>query len=146
MINGFTLLRKGLNFLGRLISVAPSENLCAKAATLVCAALAVNTSVEAQSTTFNYTGAVQTYTATSTGTLLIDMAGAKGGDQLPYALNAAGNGGRVVCSLAVTSGQVLNIYVGGMGQSSTSWVNNAGGFNGGGNGVRYGAHTYAPEW
>jgi len=140
-----TLLQMGRNAIGRLLSAPPSGSLLRKAATLLCAALAVNTAAEAQSTTFNYTGSSQTYTATSTGTLLIDMAGAKGGDHLPAGnISVGGNGGRVVCSLAVTAGQVLNIYVGGMGQSSTSWVNNAGGYNGGGNGVRYSSGSWSP--
>ncbi|MBE2289990.1 MAG: Ig-like domain-containing protein, partial [Chitinophagaceae bacterium] len=134
-----TLLQMGRNAIGRLLSAPPSGSLLRKAATLLCAALAVNTAAEAQSTTFNYTGSSQTYTATSTGTLVIDMAGAKGGAKFstgsyaPYTSDG-GNGGRVVCSLAVTAGQVLNIYVGGVGQSPTSFLTSAaGGYNGGGN-------------
>jgi trimeric autotransporter adhesin len=130
----------GRNAIGRLFKAPPSGGLLRKAATLLCAALAVNTATEAQSTTFNYTGSSQTYTATSTGTLVIDMAGAKGGNKYSSGpsygplTQVGGAGGRVVCSLAVTAGQVLNIYVGGQGQTPTSYISSAsGGFNGGGN-------------
>jgi trimeric autotransporter adhesin len=92
----------------------------------------------AQTTTFSYTGGMQTYSVTATGTLGIDMAGAKGGNMFGYATpNLGGNGGRVVCSLAVTAGQVLNIYVGGAGVTASSFANAAGGFNGGGLGTVY---------
>ncbi|MBL7690878.1 MAG: hypothetical protein JNM41_04735, partial [Flavipsychrobacter sp.] len=133
-----TLLQMGRNAITRLLSAPPSGGLLRKAATLLCAALAVNTAADAQSTTFNYTGSSQTYTATSTGTLVIDMAGAKGGNKFGSGTTQiGGNGGRVVCSLAVTSGQVLNIYVGGQGQTQTVIANSAGGYNGGGVGTTY---------
>jgi len=138
------------NAFSKLLTASPLEKLCIKAVTLVCAVVTVNTAIFAQSTTFNYTGAVQTYTATSTGTLHIDMAGAKGGNYASVSVSegehsassnpqAGGKGGRVVCSLAVTAGQVLNIYVGGAGQTQTAWANAAGGFNGGGVGTTDGS-------
>ena len=134
MISNTTLLQIGMNAIGRWFATPPSGSLLRKAATLLCAALAVNTAAEAQSTTFNFTGSSQTYTATSTGTLLLDMAGARGGGFLSVG-GTYGNGGRVVCTLAVTSGQVLNIYVGGVGETAVSQVSfTTGGFNGGGNG------------
>ncbi|MBE2290271.1 MAG: hypothetical protein IAE95_11995, partial [Chitinophagaceae bacterium] len=145
MTSKFPLLQMGKNSIERLFSAPPSGSLLRKAATLLCAALAVNTAADAQSTTFNYTGAVQTYTATGTGTLVIDMAGAKGGNNYGYGTSSnGGNGGRVVCSLAVTSGQVLNIYVGGMGQTASSDISVvAGGFNGGGSGSNWSSCCYA---
>lgn len=69
-------------------------------------------SVQAQLSTYNYTGGVQTYTVPSGVTsVFVDMQGATGGN----AYNGYGNGGgggRVVCNLAVTPGQVLNIFCG----------------------------------
>ncbi|MBX2906827.1 MAG: Ig-like domain-containing protein [Taibaiella sp.] len=87
--------------------------MCLLASLFVC----VGTGANAQSTTFSYTGSVQTYTVASTGTLAIDMTGGQGGDggQLPSIIFAGGLGGRVQCSLSVTAGQVLYINVGGKG-------------------------------
>jgi hypothetical protein len=81
----------------------------------------------AQSTqTFNYTGSVQTFTVPACVTsLTVDVSGAKGGA-------SGGNGGRVQGAMSVTPGEVLNIYVGGMGGAHVS--NSAGGYNGGGTG------------
>ena len=66
--------------------------------------------------TFNYTGAVQTYTIPNGCTkLIVDCVGAAGGDidWSEYGLYYyGGKGGRVQCNLAVTPGQVLYIYVG----------------------------------
>ena len=49
-----------------------------------------------------------------------------------YANHIPGIGGRVVGTLAVTPGQVINIYVGGKGANGASGAGGAGGFNGGG--------------
>ncbi|NCV80139.1 MAG: hypothetical protein EBW25_05080, partial [Actinobacteria bacterium] len=49
-------------------------------------------------------------------------AGAKGGGSV------GGNGARITATIAVTPGQTLNVYVGGMGTCG----NNSGGWNGGG--------------
>ena len=95
-------------------------------------------------TTYNYTGSVQTYTVPSGVTsLAVDMAGGKGGDYIGY--GSGGYGGRVVCTLAVTPGQVLNIYVGQSGQYSfggggipTGGDNSGGGANGGAGSYSYG--------
>ncbi|MEQ9188569.1 MAG: GEVED domain-containing protein [Cryomorphaceae bacterium] len=81
-----------------------------------------------QTVTFNYTGAAQTFTVpTGVTSLIVDMAGAQGGPS-NYS-GVGGLGGRVQCTLSVTGGQVLNLYVGGAGASP------AGGFNGGGTGT-----------
>jgi len=83
-------------------------------------------SVHSQSTTFNFTGSVQTWTVPA-GVTSVDLtvAGAKGGG------SNGGNGAIITKNcFTVTPGQTLNIYCGGMGTSG----NNSGGFNGGGTG------------
>ena len=76
------------------------------------------------SATYNYTGAVQTYTVpTGVKSFSVDIQGAAGQTGTAY----GGHGGRVQGALSVTSGQVLNLYVGGIS-----------GFNGGGAGSVYG--------
>ncbi len=84
-----------------------------------------------QSTTFSYTGSVQTYTVPCGVTSLsVDVRGARGG----YGYNSysrGGYGGRVACSLAVTPGQVIYIYVGSSGNTGTSSTYATGGYNGG---------------
>ena len=78
------------------------------------------------SRTFSYTGSMATYTVPIGVTVLtIDAAGAQGGTG---ATGVGGLGGRVQTSLAVTPGQVLNIFVGGAGGS----MSNTPGYNGGG--------------
>ncbi len=80
---------------------------------------------------FNYTGAVQTWTIPSGVTKVrITVAGAAGSDGSTNDIITpviAGKGGIMTADFSVTSGQVLNLYVGGLGVNSTS-----GGFNGGG--------------
>jgi hypothetical protein len=78
-----------------------------------------------QSVTFNYTGAMQTWTVPPCVTSInVIVAGAKGGG------GVGGNGAKITATLSVTPGQVLNIFVGGMG----SCGNNSGGWNGGATG------------
>ena len=73
------------------------------------------------SQTFNYTGAVQTYTVPPCVTsITVVAAGAKGGGF------AGGAGAKVTSTMTVTPGQVLEIRVGGTGGSPSA------GFNGGG--------------
>ena len=89
------------------------------------------------SATFTYTGAVQNWTV-PTGVTQIDIAvwGAEGGGSALSGNGSSGQGGKGGYSsgtLNVTPGEVLSIYVGGHGASSTSGVA-AGGFNGGGSG------------
>lgn len=87
-------------------------------------------------TTFNYTGAKQTYTVPSGVTSIeVEVIGAQGGNAIGSAVGwgdgdvdiKGGLGGRVICTLPVTPGESLEIYVGGQGGLSS------GGFNGGGN-------------
>ena len=78
-------------------------------------------------TTFSYTGSVQSFTVPPcVTTLTVNARGAEGGG-----LNGlGGNGAVITATMAVTPGQVLQIYVGGMGSTG----NNSGGWNGGGTG------------
>ncbi len=98
--------------------------------------LIVHQKVSAQTTTFSYTGAAQTYIVPAGCTsVLIDLAGASGGNSDS---STGGKGGRIQCTLAVTAGEVLKIYVGGAGANHSTGVN-AGGYNGGGSGDVHGA-------
>ncbi len=87
------------------------------------------------STVFNYTGAQQTFTVPAGITSVTLKAwGASGGDgQITGNIGVGGKGGLATGNLAVTPGQVLNIYVGGRGTPSTANTICCGGFNGGGN-------------
>jgi len=79
-----------------------------------------------QTVTFNFTGSVQTWTVPAGVTSVnLTVAGAKGGG------SNGGNGAVITKNcFSVTPGQVLNIYVGGMGTQGA----NSGGWNGGGTG------------
>ena len=77
--------------------------------------------------TFNYTGAVQTFTAPATGNYTITLTGARGGNGLN---TQGGFGGQATGSLALTAGQTINIYIGGQGGNSGGVP----GWNGGGQG------------
>lgn len=60
---------------------------------------------------FNYTGAIQTWTVpTGVTSIFIEAFGAQGGNA---GSNTGGKGGKVACSLPVTPGQVIYITVGG---------------------------------
>ena len=101
---------------------------------LLAGMLAASSGAFAQTTVnYNYTGSVQTFTVPPcVTTITVDLRGGAGGNK-----NTAvgGNGGRVQCTMTVTPGEVLNIYVGGAGVNgdNVSGVI-AGGFNGGGTG------------
>jgi Glycine rich protein/PKD-like domain/Secretion system C-terminal sorting domain len=91
-------------------------------------ALCASSLVEAQSVTFNYTGGVQTFTVPACVTSIsVNVLGAKAGNNGTY---AGGNGGRVQGNIPVTPGEVLNIYVGQLGVSTSQ--NNPAVYNGGG--------------
>ncbi|MFZ4544823.1 MAG: glycine rich domain-containing protein [Saprospiraceae bacterium] len=94
----------------------------------------------AQTTTFNYTGAFQTYTVPpGIASVRIESWGAAGGDASSQAgIARGGKGGYAADDLAVTPGQTLYIYVGGKGRSGSLLsfpIDLAGGFNGGGIGA-----------
>jgi|GEM_PF-614037 len=87
--------------------------------------------------TFNYTGGNQTWTVPSgVFALSFDVRGAQGGTN---SWNDGGLGGKVVGLLAVTPGQVLNIYVGGQPGSGgcCTGITAPGGWNGGGTGYAW---------
>jgi len=99
--------------------------------------------------TFNYTGAVQTWTVpTGVTSITVKAWGAQGGDAGWYSHAAStglgGKGGYATGLRAVNGGDVFNIYVGGQGTSSVGQrvssrgLSFAGGWNGGGTGNQYG--------
>jgi trimeric autotransporter adhesin len=99
--------------------------------------------VVAQSTTFNFTGSMQTYTVpTGCTSILVDVAGAQGGNYTSP-VQTGGKGGRAQGTVAVTPGEIIYIYVGQQPPSgscgSTAVV---GGSNSGG-GAQGGAGTVA---
>ena len=76
----------------------------------------------AQPVTFAYTGSTQSYTVPAGVTsLTVDASGA-GGGIYPGGVGQAGAGGRMLATIAVTPGQVLNIVVGGGGIVDVSCV------------------------
>ncbi len=111
------------------------NNYLLKAALVVMVLSVQGFNVAAQSVTFNYTGAVQTWTIPPcVNSITVDVQGARGGHSN---ISRGGYGGRVECKLAVTPGSVLNIYVGGQGDTAVSvspTMGGLGGYNGGGNG------------
>jgi hypothetical protein len=107
--------------------------------TMLLGTLFVTKSVNAQVTTqtLSYTGSSQTFTAPGCLQATITCYGAKGlsGASTPSGA-IGGNGGLGAMTqgvVSLTSGQVLNIFVGGMGTGTV------GGFNGGGNGAQGGS-------
>jgi len=103
-----------------------------KAAALALSLMGANELAAQITTTFDYTGDVQTYTVPPGITSIqIDCYGGQGqattvDDYAPF--STGGLGGYSVGELSVTPGEVLNIYVGGQG------ADGAGGYNGGGTG------------
>ena len=92
-------------------------------------------SLNAQTTTFSYTGAVQTFTVPPCVTTInVDVMGASGAANGP---TSGGLGGRVQATVPVTPGEVLNIYVGQAGINSLNLP--AGSYNGGGGVYSYSA-------
>lgn len=82
-------------------------------------------SLSAQTTTFSYTGSVQTYVVPAcVNAVTIDAQGAQGGGP------SGGLGGRAIATVPVTPGSTLYVYVGG--QPTTRPGPGSGGFNGGG--------------
>lgn len=91
--------------------------------------LALSGASFAQTQTFTFTGAVQTFTVPPcVSQVTITAHGAKGsnGNASTSPAGIGGNGAIVTGTYAVSGGDVLNIYVGGQGTLTT------GGFNGGG--------------
>ena len=91
--------------------------------------------VNCQTTTYNYTGAVQTFVVPAfVFQLQIDAAGAEGGRSIGTTAGPhdPGLGGRVQTILSVTPGDIINIYVGQKGLDGIPGGGVAGGWNGGG--------------
>ncbi|MBK9190431.1 MAG: T9SS type A sorting domain-containing protein [Crocinitomicaceae bacterium] len=91
----------------------------------------------AQTTVFNYTGAMQTYVVPAGVTeISVDVIAAGGGLSMGSGggTQNPGNGGRIQADLTVVPGTTLNIYVGGAGTNGVPPTPGVGGFNGGGNG------------
>ena len=106
---------------------------------------------KSQTTTFNYTGGVQTYTVPACATAItVDVRGAEGGTVTNLTIApktaAGGLGGRAQASIPVAGGTILDIYVGGVGQSdglTLSCQVSAGGYNGGAPGYGgYNSYNY----
>ena len=94
----------------------------------------------AQPVTFAYTGSVQSYTVPAGVTsLTVDASGA-GGGIYPGGVGTAGAGGRMLATIPVTPGQVLNIVVGGAGGNSQ--YNRSGSGGGGFSGVLDAANNH----
>ncbi len=71
-----------------------------------------------QTTVFNYTGALQTYTVPAGVTLIrIDAQGAQGGSITIACAATGGLGARMVGDVTVTPGEVITVLVGGQGQT-----------------------------
>lgn len=86
------------------------------------------TNVGAQVTTYGYTGAMQTYTVpVGVTSVQVEVCGAQGQAITleQYDESTGGNGGYAIGTLAVTPGEVLNVYVGGTGTEAVA------GWNGG---------------
>ena len=97
----------------------------------------VNLSLNAQTTTFDYTIAEQTYTVPPcVDSIIVDVRGGAGGSSETTS-DMGGNGARVQVSIPVTPGEELYIYVGQGAVSSLGGANGGGiggssGFGGGG--------------
>ncbi len=101
---------------------------------LLLGAVGLSSGLFAQTTTFSYTGSLQTYTVPAGVTsITVDVLGAKGGNG-PTA--SGGLGGRVQGIVPVTPGEILNIYVGQAGMNS---LNAPTTYNGGGSAISYAA-------
>ncbi len=82
-----------------------------------------------QSETFNFTGGMQTFTVSVTGYYNIELYGASGGNSNTAA--GYGRGGKVAGTIYLKAGDVLYIFVGGVGKEGVG--SDSGGYNGGGN-------------
>lgn len=89
--------------------------------------------------TYNYTGAVQSFTVPScVSTVSVDARGAAGGNGYTF-ISSGGLGGRVTAVISVTPGQVLQIFVGGAGGNAGIGTGGTAGYNGGGAGKAWGS-------
>lgn len=77
---------------------------------------------------FDYTGALQQYTVTDTGTYQITVDGAQGGSSSANNGYAGGLGAEVIGTVFLTQGTVLDIVVGGQGLSADAGGGGGGSF------------------
>ena len=82
--------------------------------------------------TFDYTGAVQTFTVPAGVTSISVNAYGGAGGNARY--TTGGRGGQIQATINVTPGEVLNLYVGGQGANNSGSGTRPGGWNGGGSG------------
>lgn len=120
------------------VSLSAIPGICA-GTTSATQAFSGQANVVSGNVSFSFTGSVQTWTVPAGVTnIMVDAYGASGGTNsslyIPPYDDREGYGARVQTSLAVTPGQVLNIYVGGKGQDGMTAAGGSGGYNGGGNG------------
>ncbi len=104
---------------------------------LLIAISSIFNSAISQTAMFRYTGGVQTFTVPEGVTNIhVEMAGASGGKSYrkTFSYGNPGLGGKLETLLKVTPGQLLDIYVGGIGYNATTASAGRGGFNGGANG------------
>ena len=88
---------------------------------------------------YSYTGTVQSFTVPyGVTTITVQAYGAQGGN----GYYSGGYGGYVMASLNVQPGQVLYVYVGGVGSRGYYNAHPSGGYNGGGYGSAYTCNTY----
>lgn len=85
-------------------------------------------------TVFNFTGDIQTYTVSESGTYKLEVWGGKGGDYKSNRSYAGGAGGYATGTVTLTKGQVLYVVIGGQGGTASSATGGTGGYNGGGAG------------
>ena len=107
-------------------SLTGTSNGCSATATAVITITPATMPVSSPQS-FSFTGGPQTWTVPAGITSITVVAnGAQGGR------SNGGKGGQITATMSVTEGQLLNVYVGGMGISPQS--SNPGGYNGGGYG------------
>ena len=114
----------------RIISVCALLLLLSNGAT----SFEVNAAPARQTTTFAFTGAVQTYTVPAGITqIAVVLNGAQGGSGNQGI--AGGSGGQATATISVTPGEVLQVIVGGQGGAGGANAAGAAGFNDGGAGT-----------
>ena len=110
---------------------------------LAASAWAMASATFGATASFSYTGAAQTWTGPAGVTqIALELRGAQGGGSYPCSgarEDDGGLGGLTQGNLAVTPGQVLNLFVGGQAPDVGNVTPAPGGFNGGGDGGQYGA-------
>ena len=83
---------------------------------------------------FDYTGGEQTFTAPVSGTYKLETWGAQGGNNSYSLDDGYGKGGYSVGYIKIEKSDILYIFVGGAGQSTSDSSGGIGGYNGGGTG------------